>query len=224
MKISALTVCVNYADLLAKSLDVWVPELDRLVVVSTLNDEDTRQLCLRYPSIELFQTDAFYRNGAVFNKALAIVEAVESLEWLQPDRWQLFFDADIIPPGFWRMMFEDANPQPGFLYGAKRIHESGEPINDRSEIPGYFQLFHSSDPRVQAKPILDTSWKHAGGADSYFHQRWDMAHKVWLPMQLVHQGDTSANWCGRGNTAAMKHLLEERKRVRGIGRQERFVL
>lgn len=219
MKISGLTVCVDYADLLQNSLSRWCRGLDRLIIVTTPTDEATLDLCRRW-GIPSHQTDAFYRDGAAFNKGLAISEAVEQCNWLED--WQLLFDADIVPPENWRQIVEVARPEPGFIYGAVRQLESGERFSDRSEIPGYFQLFHASDKNSQRKPLLDTTWRHAGGMDSEFHQRWPHNRKRWLDMTLIHQGEPGMNWHGRGNYEATARMLMERIRCKGIGKDERF--
>lgn len=220
MKINGLTVSVNYADLFEKSLSRWTRGLDHLLVVTSPADAATQGLCDNW-GIPYYPTDAFYRNGAAFNKGLAISEAVEACHWIE-DAWQLLFDADIVPPSDWRDIVEAARPQPGILYGATRQLESGERFSDRSEIPGYFQLFHGSDPNVQRKPLLDTSWRHAGGMDSEFHQRWLGNRKRWLDMTLIHQGEPGMNWHGRGNYEATAKMLMERIRCRGIGKDERI--
>lgn len=219
MKISALTVSVNYADLLEKSLERWLGGCERLLVVTAAADEATQQLCRKW-KVETYITEAFYRDGAAFNKGLAISEAVERCHWLED--WQLLFDADIIPPWDWRLIVEAARPQPGTIYGAVRQLESGERFSDRAEIPGYFQLFHASDRNAQRRPLLDVTWKHAGGMDSEFHQRWLPNQKRWLDMTLIHQGEPGMNWHGRGNYEATARMLMERIRCRGIGKDERL--
>lgn len=219
MRISALTVSVNYADLLANSIDRWLAGCEKLLIVTSPTDEDTLDLARSHDCL-VHATDAFYREGAAFNKGLAISEAVEAFDYL--DDWQLLFDADMVPQANWRQIVEAAKPQPGFLYGATRQLENGERFSDRNEIPGYFQLFHASDTNAQRKPLLDTTWRHAGGMDSEFHQRWPMNRKRWLDMTLIHQGEPGMNWHGRGNYEATARMLMERIRCRGIGKDERF--
>lgn len=220
MKISGLTVCVSYADYLAKSIDRWVTGLDSLLVVSTPTDSETFNLC-QFHKCSLYQTEVFYQNGAVFNKGAAISEAVEACNWL--DDWNLIFDADIIPLPHWRGIVETSGIQPGNLYGAKRVMEDGsDNRHDYFELPGYFQLFHASDPNVQRKPLLDCGWVHAGGYDSEFQGRWPGSRKHRLPMTLIHQGQTGRNWWGRGNEAAMDAMLAERQKRRKLAENERM--
>lgn len=232
MRIHGLVVCVNYSDLLARSLSIWSRTLASLCVVTTPNDAETiRLVCatvgsqlfdelnpLVRPTVRLFQTDAFTRDGAAFNKGRAMQEARDALlsplaTHPLPLDWTLFFDADVIPPSNWLDVVRAADPEPGWLLGCRRCEEDGTPIKD-GEIAGYFQLFHSADPRA-AEP-LDIWWAHAGNYDSRFAHRWPGNLKGFIPgLTLIHQGERGSNWCGRGNQAAMSELHAERIRRGG---------
>ena len=222
MQISGLTICVDYSDLLEKSIDTWAKTLDRLVIVSNLDDSQTVKLAwpYRHSNIELFRTNVFYENGAIFNKSLAICEAMRALNW-GVENWCMFFDADIVPPHNWRQVWEAQRPDPEFMYGAHRWLENGEPILEL-EMAGWFQIFHSSNPNVQRRPLLQTDWKHAGGYDSEFHQRWREHQKVWLPLHLIHQGMHGENWFGRGQKEQMEAMLNRRKEIGVIAPQEKI--
>ncbi len=219
MEIHGLVVCVNYADYLARSLDRWLSGLTSLVVVTDLRDLDTATLIgeqlaeMPGPKLTLHRTDAFYADGAKFNKGRAMQEARALLPSplpALPSPWHLFFDADVIPPPNWQAVIAANAPQAGTLYGARRIEEDGRAIPD-GEIAGYFQLFAAADPRA-AQP-LDAHWYHAGNYDSRFAWRWDS--KTFLPLTLTHLGERGANWCGRGNAEAMSTLRAERLARRG---------
>ena len=221
MTLSGLTVSVDYADLLAKSLPLWFQGCDKLLVVTTARDKATIDLCSNYDGILVHITDAFYRYGAVFNKGLAISEAIEVFDYL--DDWMLLFDADVIPTQGWRGIVETSGIQPGNLYGARRVMEdgTGNP-HDNWELPGYFQLFHATDQNVQRRPLMDCSWIHAGGFDSEFQARWTREHKHRLSLTLTHQGQHGRNWFGRFNTQQMDKLLEDRRKVGRLADYERL--
>lgn len=214
MRITGLTVSVDYADLLSVGLPRWRDNLAEVVVVTSASDEATGKAA-RQANVKLFVTEAFYRGGATFDKAGAISEAFASL--IYPD-WVLLFDADIVPPNDLAARLRMAEPQPGKLYGAPRYHEDGRMIPDR-ELAGYFQLFHASDQNAQRVPLL-VSFKHAGGYDSEFERRWGRGNQVMLPIPLTHLGETGANWWGRGRTDLMDAMRAERRR-RGGHRHER---
>jgi len=221
MRISAVTVCVDYSDLLAKSIEVRRNTLDHFLVVTSYEDEKTIRLCGEF-GIDYHPTDAFYRNGASFNKYLAMVEAIEARKiqdgfWSD---WNLFLDADIVLPADWRKITEPLIKH-GNLYGCKRVTESGIKMQ-YEELAGFFQLFHTSDPNVQREPLLETNWRHAGGGDSEFQMRWKAHQQHWLPFHVEHLGETGQNWWGKGKRQEMKEMVKERIRIRGISPMERL--
>jgi len=221
MKIDGLVACVDYALELKLSMYLWEKNLDSVTVVTMQHDIHTRHVARpqrRPADIRTHITDAFHRNGAMFNKAAAMQEAIiEAHPWRD---WVLLFDADIIPPVDLRERLEAADLEPGYLYGAKR-HQAhpnqweGDPerfpiLNDR-EIPGYFQLFHVTDPAVADRAhVLPTQYYHAGNYDSEFQNRWGhgsaMDRKRWLDFHVLHIGSPGKHWCGRDNAEAMKEL------------------
>ena len=210
-KVHALTVCVDYADYLERNLCTWSGSLDSLTVVTSSKDRLTQDLC-RKAGARLHVTDIFYARGAAFNKWAALSEAVDAMPWLD---WILLIDADIQLPEGWRAVTEAANPQPGFLYGAKRRHEHGQLIYDADRMPGYFNLFHATDANVQRRPLFETHWTHAGRGDCEFYGRWPLDCRIWLPMSVTHLGEPNVNWWGRGNHAAMEEMIQARLREGG---------
>lgn len=217
MRIHALTVCVNYSDMLAKSLDRWRHGCDSLIVVTSHSDDQTAHLCAAN-EVSCFKTSVFYERAAFFNKgaaiALAYEEAVIPRFSGNSDDWVLFIDADIIPPADWRVHLEMAEPEIGNLYGAHRYHENGRMIRDEL-FAGYFNFFNAQDANALIKPIVDTHWSHAGNYDTMFQNRWNPANKVMTRLPLTHVGECGMNWCGRDNQAAMFMLRQERRRRRG---------
>jgi hypothetical protein len=220
MNISALTVCVQYSEFLKKSIERWQEGLESLLVVTDRDDDETMLLC-EQSGAHCFVTNAFYRNGAAFNKGAAISEAVERCDWFHD--WQLLFDADMVPSLGWRGVVETSGIQAGNLYGATRVLEDGtQNMPDLYELAGYFQLFHSSDEHAQTKPLLDCSWNHAGGMDSEFQSRWPNEKRHRLPLRLVHQGKPGRNWWGVNNQEAQDKMLAERRRLGRIAPSERM--
>lgn len=216
MHITGLTVCVGYAELLAKSLQMWRDGFDRLVVVTSREDKETITLC-DLMQVSHYSTEVFFDNGAKFNKGAAIAEAYA---WLQfgflPREWMLFFDADIEPPSRWRELIysgvANGEIQSGNLYGAKRVEESGKPIND-PDLAGYFHLAHVQDANMQVEPIVDKHWYHAGNYDSTFQNRWQKTQRQWIRgLTVIHRGEPGANWCGVGKRDEVVKLHEERRK------------
>lgn len=207
MKISAVTVCFGYADHLARGIEVWRHTLDEWVVVTHPTDGATIQQCERR-RVRTVVTDAFARDGARFNKAAALDAGLASLEG---GDWLATIDADVSAPRDWRARAEHARP--GFLYGARRSESDGELVPEGMQA-GFFQLWHSSDPRWTARPSFG-SWMHCGSYDEAHLNRWPDECRAWLPLTLVHHGERRRHWCGRGAAVAMAEAEAERVRRGG---------
>lgn len=230
MNLRGLVVCVNYVDLLSRSLDLWHTGLDRLIVVTSPNDEATRLLCDRF-NVETHITDIFYVNGAKFNKGAALSEAIVKTGLRNDADWLMTFDADIVPPENWRVHVERSNPIPGKLYGAYRYWqpENASPLQldmtkrmPQSWVLGFFTMFHNTDRNV-GNPVFDLHWPHAGSYDTEFTNRWSKTDQIILKnVPMIHQGEERMNWCGRGHPELLRVILEERRRRGGSWTHERI--
>lgn len=206
---------VQYADKLRIGLPNWLRggfasawgASGNLTVVTTPWDAETMALCSPQINTAVYRTNAFYEDGATFNKGRAIVKAVEACG-LGED-WVLLFDADIEPPPDWLAQVIAADPQPGTIYGARRVQAEGGVIPD-GEPAGYFLLFHSSDAGARVRPFTDTQWTHAGCYDSTFLARWPRDKQAWLPFTVTHHGLPGTNWFGVGNDHLMRAMVRER--------------
>jgi len=83
MRIHALVVNVNYSDHLARSINLWLPAVTSLTVLTDMHD-DVAAAQANEAGAWCYRTDAFYADGAFFNKAAAMNEAVRSMPW---DDW-----------------------------------------------------------------------------------------------------------------------------------------
>lgn len=205
-----LVVCVNYDDILKYTLPWNVKNLHECLVVTSPEDHRTAEFVnafaktLQYPEcdISLFQTDAFTRYGAKFNKGLAIEEAYD---YWGRQGWNVIWDADIaFPKG---MRLDDLRT--GNLYGARRRMApsvddeilDGDwtqyPIGRDIEFAGFFQLFNASDHVLQQTPWYDPTFIHAGGGDAFFQSLWGSRSKVRLDIECLHIGPRDENWYGR---------------------------
>lgn len=223
MFIDAMTVSVNYASYLEKVLPSWLLGCRKILVVTTPQDEATINLCHQY-DLPMHLTEVFYSHGASFAKARAMNEAIIRHNWLEPEGWRLFLDADIELPETWVDTVLDTELRLGDLYGAKRTSEGDKVIDNYDEVCGYFQLFHSTDVNLRISPVLDGSWQHAGGYDTEFQNRWRHGRKAFLPLTVTHLGQAFSNWHGIGNTEKMNEMWEARRERGGIGRGERVNL
>ena len=98
-----------------------------------------------------------------------------------------------------------------------------------NEWAGYTQIFHGADPVLESnRHWHQTNWKHAGGADSFFQQKWAKENKIRPPFEVLHLGEAGKNWCGRvspllcgedvqgaaDNEERMRQLMYNRKKKR----------
>jgi len=200
--VKGITICVGYDDLLEITLVRNMRHLSECVVVTHPDDQRTKDVVSKVPGAKVFETDAFYRHGAKFNKGLAMEEGFDALG---RDGWIIVFDADTLLPE--RLSLHRLNQST--LYSARRLvlqdPLSWTPSFEWSQLSpikdvcfaGYFHLFHADDSHIKKRPWYDVTFTHAGGGDGYFQSRWTPAEKVYLPFYVLHLGPHDTNWCGR---------------------------
>lgn len=200
--IRGILVCVEYDDLLEITLASNLQHLDEVLVVTAPADTQTQALVAATPRARLHVTDAFYRQGAEFNKGLALEEGFDALG---REGWILVLDADILLPP--QLHWPERDPQQ--LYGARRrmlddvtrwspsLDWATLPIGSNPAIVGYFQLFHAAAAVLASLPWYATNWRHCGGSDDDFRCRWPEARQSHLPFHVLHLGPQFHNWCGR---------------------------
>lgn len=204
----ALTVSVNFSDLLAVTLPKNARFFDSILVITTPEDEATQEVVAHVPNARCYTTQVFFERNAVFNKGAAIEEGFDILGRLG---WFVVMDADIILPGG----FPWLPAAPGYLYSPFRRMMADPPIPlvippeeawkqfplhpQQMEFAGFFQMFHGDDPVLQSRPWYPTEWKHAGGCDSEFQAKWPAERKRRLPFEVLHIGPAGVNWLGRAS-------------------------
>ena len=162
--LQALTVCVNYSDILR-----WIlpnkRHFDRWLVVTHKTDKGTLDLCRKH-GIETLCSKRLYEKRAKFNKAKALNEGLDALA---PGEWTVVLDSDILLPPNFRELLDVEALNWRALYGltGRRIClsvESLELLKGRgpwtrvahsSTILGYFQLFHLSQTRKRFPETSD---------------------------------------------------------------------
>jgi hypothetical protein len=220
MYLEALIVSVDFSDYLAETLPYVLPQVDRLIVVTSPTDRSTVDVCRRYGA-DYLATDAFYHDGATFNKGRGINLGLRELRRID---WMVHLDADIVlPPGF-RQALDTKTLDPHTLYGVRRAmcnswrewkayqpalpapapftHERPVINRRRGYMPlGYLQLFHA-----HATALGDgTSWyaetsPNAAYSDLWFCERWTR-RRLLTDLEVVHlyegQAYDEINWRGR---------------------------
>ena len=204
--IRAITVCVDYDDLLRITLVRNARHLSEILVVTHPDDKRTKEVVASVPSARVFETDAFYRDEKRFNKGLAMEEG---LEFFGRDGWILIWDADTLFPETFKL----PDLKIGKLYTAPRVildepqnwfpgmdWSQMEPRQEGIPAPGYFQLFHAKDQHIRNKrPWYATKFDHAGGGDYHFQKNWSKPDIVYLPFKVLHLGPFDTNWYGRAS-------------------------
>lgn len=211
---NAITVCVDYSDILAVTLPRNLRHFTKFTVVTSPADWKTRQVVNEAHNrdiacdLSVVVTNAFYRDGGVFRKWLALEEG---LDCLGRDGWITVLDADIVLPSTmpfdkleegclhspWRRMLRE--PEKFSLWENDKTWEMlpAGPEGWNKEWAGYCSIFHGSDSVLGKPPWWDTSWTHAGGADSWFYRKWPEEKRKRLDCEVLHLGLDGQNWCGR---------------------------
>lgn len=122
MRIEAVTVCVGYGDFLAATVRENHHLLDDLVVVTSPDDDETREVCRRYSLRHILSED--HRRGGPFNKARLIQRGFNQIG---SQDWVLHLDADIVLPRQFRALLEMAHLDERAIYGADRCNLVGFP-------------------------------------------------------------------------------------------------
>lgn len=117
MILEAVIVCVNYADFLSYTLPLNRIHFDKIVVVTSPADKDTQKLC-EYYHVQCVQTNVFYEDGAIFNKAKGINVGMQELTQAG---WVLHLDGDIVLPPQFRTTLDPIDLDPSFIYGVDRL-------------------------------------------------------------------------------------------------------
>lgn len=199
-----IVVSVDYDDYLALTLPWNARHMDEVLVITSFEDQATPRIVDSVPNARLLRTDGFYRHGAKFNKGQAIEDGFGVLGH---KGWILVHDADVLLP-------RDLQLPPleiGKLYSTHRyiLEEldncievmlgdwSGLPRRIETQFPGYFQLFHAEDPVLAPKPWYGIDYRHAGGCDTVFQDKWAAKNRVRLPSPVLHLGPHGTNWYGR---------------------------
>lgn len=197
----AILVCVDYLDLLKITLPWNRHHFNEIMVVTTHADADTITYAAGAVS-HMHVTDAFTRDGAIFNKFRAIEEA---LDVFGRHGIICLLDADIL----WPKVLPEFPILKDTLYCPKRRmlrdpHQFTESLNWETvpkhteyEFCGYSQIFHADDKHLGKPPWHQIQWTHAGGADSFFQARWPAERKIRPPFEVLHLGEEKKNWCGR---------------------------
>lgn len=228
----AIMVCVDYWDFLDITLPFNRKHFETVLVVTTPEDLKSQATAIHHGA-EVYTTNAFYDDGADFNKWKALEEGLDHYgRW----GWLTIMDADVL----WPTTLPDFPMVKDFLYAPLRrmFKDLSKPIpfssekwaeyplhRNMREWAGYSQIFHAEDYHLGDPPWHEVNWKHAGGADSMFQRKWNLNCKVRPPFEVLHLGPGGSNWTGRATPyldgTEPAEASERRQRVRKYIQQRR---
>jgi hypothetical protein len=176
MKIEAVTICVGYADFLAETAKFNAGQLDRWVIVTTEDDEQTREVC-RIHDLETLLTGDHQRGSGKFNKGRMIDRG---LQHLSQGQWRLHLDADVVLPGQFRRMLEGAHLHERKIYGCDRLMVTGWEQWQRLLRSGWLNHTHCS-VNIPEGIKIGTRWSLAssGYVPIGFFQLWHGQADEW---------------------------------------------
>lgn len=214
-RIDGITISVGCGDILAWTLPTNRWAFDRLLIVTTKDDELTQRVCRHY-HVETLITDAFYEQGNVFNKGRAIAKGLEHLAFTD---WVVHFDADIVlPPRAWefmrnlplneqclfgcdRLMIPSYDAWVSFLSSPTQQHYDASvwpvpfPVGYRCFYHGgytpigYFQMFNRNSVHL-IDPLYPTEHDTAADSDVAFALQWPRERRGLLPEFVVYHLDS----------------------------------
>lgn len=178
MKITCITVCVNFSDYLAWTVPLNKDLFNKWIIVTDKSDLKTKNICSHY-GVQCIQTDIFYKNKG-FNKFAGINVALEEVP---KDHWVLFLDADIVLPPISKRVFNELNLNPEKIYGIDRLSCKG------------FQKwveFCNNPELIIDNWLLTNGGMELGGRINHYYGQWGENGKFdgWKPLgffQLVHK-------------------------------------
>lgn len=187
--LECLVASVGCGDVLDKTLRFNTRHFDHFIVVTTPEDAKTREVCAKH-GVTCVLTDAFYHNGAKFDRAKAREVAITHLKYGQ---FVLLLDADILLHVNFRECLSTVRINPDRMYGAERIHVTKPihiklmtegrlcgPIHANEWGFGYFQLFHMRSRFLRGKGQIFRSYpteKEPFGLDDYwFREQFGSGH------------------------------------------------
>ena len=198
MKIIAISVCVNYADLFRIALKTNAGLLDHIYVVTTPDDIHTQDLCKLYSNITLIVSHSIHKNNAKFNKSAMVREAQDIVHKQHANDWIVLLDADIVLPECFKEKFNKDMGKTS-LYSIPRVDyhnlESYMSKCNGKKYPykfmGYAQIYHD---KTKIYPESSTS---CAVCDEIFSKQFLCKCELTLGEPCAHLGQEKINWDGR---------------------------
>lgn len=232
MRVEVLVPCVNYADFLALTGRATRHLFDSVTVITRPDDISSHKVTSDL-GLRSYPTDAWHKDGALFNKAAALNEYLKLLRRDSYDGWILFLDADVLLrrlPANWL----DALDQRGLYSAHRRMCESEAhwrayldmsvqwsdfpldipsviggkvwghlPTSNPAALCGYFQLWHFMNA-VGVRQLPESPT--AANYDVDFALSFPESLRRYMDnYEVLHLGPAKTNWAGRVSAAWGRH-------------------
>ena len=199
MQLIAITICVNYDDLLAHMIQQNLKFLHKWYIVTSPEDIKTIQLINTFDKekMQILIYPDFYKDNLRFNKGGALLFAQTYIEERESSANILILDADIYLPD----SLPDKLPkylEDDVLYGAQRTDywtlndfktETNTHPMENANFYGYFQLYK------QYKNYMYNDSHNCSLCDDIFRDKFK--NKQMLDICVKHLGQNGPNWNGR---------------------------
>ena len=203
MNIIAITVSVNYSEILEAIIAQNMKFLYKWFIVTEKSDTKTIQLLEEYKNhndvIQILLYDGFYTNKCTFNKGGAIKFAQDYIDTHFTESNILILDSDIYLPN----NFKDSLPpiiRPKALYGVANRYDywsmddfingsNPHKYKHGNKFVGFFQLYKQSSIHTYKDSV------NCGKCDDDFRDLFNIRYT--LNLSVKHLGKEGVNWNGR---------------------------
>ena len=199
MELLAITVCVNYDDILAHVFEQNAQFFSKWFIITSPEDTKTINFIEKrgLANVKLLIFNEFYINNKKFNKGGALLFAQQYIESNYSSANILILDGDIHLPD----NFTDKLPKTlenDTIYGCGRtdywtiqdfITETNPHPKKKPDFQGYFQLY-----KQDKKYLYSTSY-NCSRCDDVFKDKFGT--KIFLDICVKHLGKNGPNWNGR---------------------------
>lgn len=201
MEITAITICVNYSDILKHMLKQNSQFFKVWYIVTSQEDTLTQTLIQEFnlDNVKILIYDDFYKNNSKFNKGGALEFAQKYIDENHKDTNILILDADIyLPDHFMKSLPEKL--EENTLYGVKERwdypkledfieNKNAHKYTHGGNFVGFFQLYNQS-----CSYKYENSY-NASSCDLSFLSKFH--EKKHIEVSVRHMGEECVNWDGR---------------------------
>jgi hypothetical protein len=212
--LTCVMTCFGCSDFLHYTLPWNLKQVDRMVVVTSIEDVTTQQVC-RANGVTPVLSESWRLNDAAFNKGAMLNAGLRQAQ----AGWILFSDADCLLPSDFKSRLKDLQLDLDTLYSARRYTT---PTNEHdrdvwlakfkvegiigkitpmdNDPVGYFQLWNTqAQPVRQKAPVIcHEGFHNAGAVDVHFYRMFNdnIAESGFHVVHIWH-GNLACNWDGR---------------------------